>query len=167
MLLSMAVILAGSFFFYLFLPHDASQDPVRTVEYQVDAASAARAAPYDLLIPDGLPEEWRATSVRYRHESDHGAFWRLGFMDPDNEYVGLGQADGPAEPFVDDFTHGAEDAGETSRIAGRDWTHYTGSKYNALVTRHGEAITIVTGTASFARLEDFAASLAAPRGYTP
>lgn len=160
MLLSMAVIVAGSFFFFLFLPNDASQDPVRPVEYRVEASSAARAAPYELLAPDGLPEEWRATSVRYQHQGDHGSLWRIGFMDPDNEYVALGQADGSAAAFIGDFTKGAEDSGETSIVDGAEWEYYTGAKYNALVRTDAEATTIVTGTAPLERLEEFAAVLA-------
>lgn len=162
MLLSMAVILAGAFGLYLFVPHDASQDPVRPVEYRVEANSAARAAPYELLAPEGLAEEWRATSVRYRHESDHGAFWRLGFMDPENEYVALGQADGPAGPFIAEFTQGAEATTEQVRVAGEAWTRYTGPKYDALVRQTPEVTTVVAGTAPADRLADFAAALAPP-----
>ncbi len=161
MLLSMAVITVGAFFFFVLMPNDPSQDPVRPVEYSVEASSAARAAPYELVVPQQLDEdEWRATSVRYRHQSDHGVYWRIGFMDPDNEYVGLGQADGPAGPFVSEFSQGARDSGETVEIDGREWALYSGSKYNALVVEDADVTTVVAGTASAERLELFAASLA-------
>jgi hypothetical protein len=160
MLLSMAVITVGALFFYFVQPTDTGQDPVRAVDYAVEASTASRAAPYDLVVPEGLDEEWRATSVRYRQSSDHGAFWRIGFMDPTNEYVALGQADGPARAFVDDFTRGAQDTGETVTIDGRAWAVHTGGKYDALVAEEDDVTTVVTGTAGTARLEAFAATLA-------
>ncbi len=160
MLLSMAVITVGALFFYFVQPTDTGQDPVRAVDYAVEASTASRAAPYDLVVPEGLDDEWRATSVRYRQSSDHGAFWRIGFMDPVNEYVALGQADGPARAFVDDFTRGAQDTGETVTVDGREWAVHTGGKYDALVAEEGDVTTVVTGTAGTTQLEAFAATLA-------
>jgi hypothetical protein len=162
MVLSMAVILAGAYGLFLFVPHDASEDPVRVVEYRVEALSAARAAPYELLVPDDLTADWRATSVRYQHDSDHGALWRLGFMDPDNQYAALGQADGPADAFIADFTHGAEATDETVRVDGEVWTRYTGDKYDALVRQTATVTTIVTGTAPDSHLQHLATTLAPP-----
>ncbi|MDB1086920.1 DUF4245 domain-containing protein [Streptomyces sp. ACA25] len=159
MLLSLAVVSAVAFGLYFYLPHDASQDPVKPVEYQVEANLAARAAPYGLLAPEGLPPEWRATSVRYQPQGEHGATWRLGFMDPENEYAALAQADGAPGPFVDALTHGAEDTGETLRIDGREWTRYEGAKYDALVLAEPEVTTLVLGTAPVDRLEQLAAAL--------
>nr|WP_275942262.1 DUF4245 domain-containing protein [Streptomyces spiramenti] len=160
MLLSMAVITVGALFFYFVQPTDTGQDPVRAVDYAVEASTASRAAPYDLVVPEGLDEEWRATSVRYRQSSDHGAFWRIGFMDPDNQYVALGQADGPVRAFVNDFAQGAQDTGDTVTVDGREWAVHTGGKYDALVSEEGDVTTVVTGTAGAEQLEAFAASLA-------
>ncbi|MFX4294945.1 DUF4245 domain-containing protein [Streptomyces bohaiensis] len=160
MLLSMAVITVGALFFYVVQPTDTGQDPVRAVDYAVEASTASRAAPYELVVPEDLDEGWRATSVRYRQSSDHGALWRIGFMDPDNEYVALGQADGPARAFVHDFSQGAQDTGETVTVDGREWAVHAGSKYDALVSEEGDVTTVVTGTAGAAQLEAFAAALA-------
>lgn len=162
MVLSMAVILAGAFGLFLLVPNDPSKDPVRPIDYRVEALSAGRAAPYELLVPDGLSEEWRATSVRYRHESEYGAYWRLGYMDPDNEYVGLGQADRAPGAFIADFTHGAKDTGETVTVDGEDWARYSGPKYNALVRQTPAVTVIVAGTAPADHLQHFAGSLAPP-----
>ncbi|GAA1904981.1 DUF4245 domain-containing protein [Streptomyces sodiiphilus] len=167
MLLSMAVVCAGAFFIFLFLPNDPDQDPVRPVQYEVEAVTASRAAPYELLAPEGLSEEWRATSVRYRHQGEHGATWRVGFMDPDNEYASVHQADGPADAFVAAVTHEAEATGETVRIAGEEWAYHEGPKYDALVLRSPDVTTVVTGTAPFERLEHLAAALAPRPGAVP
>lgn len=160
MVLSMAVVCVGVFAVWLLLPHDASRDaaPVR-VEYEVAAASAARDAPYQVLIPRGLGDRWRATSVDYQPQAEHGTTWRLGFVNPDDEYAALAQADGAAEPFVSQITHGAEATGATERIAGQEWTRYEGPKYDALVLTGPEVTTVVYGTAPFDSLGRLAAAL--------
>lgn len=160
MMLSMAVLLGASFAIYLvFVPNDAGQDPVRPVPYEVEANTAARAAPYELLAPEGLPAAWRATAVRYVQGTDHGALWKLGFNDPDGEYAAVVQADGASRAFLTDATNGAEDTGETTRVDGRDWARYDGPKYRALVTTGPGVTTVVTGTASYERLAELAAAL--------
>ncbi|MQS09925.1 DUF4245 family protein [Streptomyces sp. IF17] len=163
MVLSMAVLMVGVFFVYLMVPNDPSQDPVRPVEYRVEANTAARAAPYELLTPRDLPEEWRATSVRYRAADEHGAVWRLGFMDPENEYAALAQTDtvgDASDAFVADLTRGAEATGETVRLGDREWDWMTGDRFDALVSTDPDGTVVVTGTAPRERLEFFADSLA-------
>ncbi|WP_243740547.1 DUF4245 domain-containing protein [Streptomyces sp. 8K308] len=162
MVLSMAIICVGAFAMYFFIPHDESIDPVREVEYDVAASTAARVAPYELLAPEGLPADWRATSVRYEPQGEFGATWRLGMIDPEDDYVALAQSDaivaGP-EPFVASITREAEDTGETVAVAGRDWARYEGDRYDALVLRESEVTTVVFGTAATDQLAAFAESL--------
>lgn len=163
MVLSLAVICAVAFALFLFtplVPGDAAGDPgPPEVEYRVAAGTAARAAPYPLLIPEGLGPDWRATSVRYLPEGEHGATWRLGLLDPDDEYAALAQADGDAAAFVSAVTRGAGDTGGTERVAGRDWARYAGEKYDALVLSGPGVTTVVLGTAPTARLAHLAAAL--------
>ena len=159
MVLSMAVIGLIAGFIYLFIPHDPSQDPVKPVSYRVEVATARRAAPYPVAAPEGLPDTWRATSVWYREHGDHGATWHLGFLGPDQEYAAVEQSDGEAAPFIDDVTHGARPTGDTQRVNGERWTRYRGPKYDALVLRRPGVTTVVTGTASFARLAELAGAL--------
>jgi hypothetical protein len=169
MIVTLALLCAGAFGLYLFIPHDASEDaaPPQTVEYRVAAATAARAAPYELLVPRGLGEEWSATSVRYEPLGQFGATWRLGFVTPDDEYAALAQADGDAKGFTAEITQQAEASGLFVRVGGERWEIYVGSKYDALVLREPGVTTIVFGTAptdapanSLAR---FAEALAPPR----
>ncbi|MBB1245311.1 DUF4245 domain-containing protein [Streptomyces durbertensis] len=169
MVLSMAVIGAGAAVLYLTLPNNESQDPVREIGYQQELATAGRAAPYPLVAPEGLPEKWRATSVTYRAQSDHGAVWHLGFMDPGNQYVAIEQSDGDRRKFIGKVTHRAEETDRVERVNGQEWIRYEGPKYNALVLKDGEApgggdggegsTTLVTGTASYERLKEMAAAL--------
>ncbi|WP_253194685.1 DUF4245 domain-containing protein [Streptomyces sp. MP131-18] len=159
MVLSMAVICAGTFVLVGLNPEDQPEGATPTVSYEVESATAARAAPYDLLVPEGLPEDWRATSVRYEPLGDFGATWRLGFLDPDEEYAALTQADGDAAGFVADVTRDAEDTGGTEQVEGRDWARWEGPKYDALVLQEPGVTTVVMGTAGFERLAQFAGAL--------
>ncbi|MEE1927769.1 DUF4245 domain-containing protein [Streptomyces sp. TRM 70351] len=164
MVLSLSVILLGAGLLYLTVPNEIFTDEderasVREVSYRAELATAGRAAPYTLLAPAGLDEGWRATSVYYRAQSDHGAVWHLGFLDPDTEYAAVEQSDGPAEKFVAEVTHRAEPTGETSAVDGEEWARYEGPKYDALVRSGPGVTTVVAGTAPFERLAELAAAL--------
>ncbi|WP_225842850.1 DUF4245 domain-containing protein [Streptomyces albus] len=162
MVISLAVIVLAAWVIYLFVPHDESKDPVKPVSYRVELASARRAAPYPVAAPQGLPKEWRATSVRYTADGPTGAAWHLGFMTPDNEYAAVEQSDDERPGrFIDEVTQGAEKTGKTQQAGGTEWTRYTGSKYDALVAKSedGKSVTVVTGTATFQQLGTLAGSL--------
>ncbi|WP_279240090.1 DUF4245 domain-containing protein [Streptomyces sp. 891-h] len=164
MVISLAVILLAAGVIYLFVPHDDKKDPVKTVGYRVELASARRAAPYPVAAPEGLSKEWRATSVRYTADGPKGSVWHLGFMTPDNEYAAVEQSDQkrPAR-FIDDVTQGAEKTAKKQRVKGEEWTRYTGEKYDALVrtAKDGKSVTVVTGTANFRQLGELAEALRA------
>lgn len=137
----MAVIGLGASLLYATLPNDEDQDPVQEVDYEVELATAGRAAPYPLMAPEGLADSWRATSVTYQGESDHGAVWHLGFVDPSDEYVAVEQGDGKRDKFIAKVTHRANATARTDKINGEEWVRYEGAKYNALVrkdTSYGE-----------------------------
>ncbi|WP_338423578.1 DUF4245 domain-containing protein [Streptomyces gobiensis] len=159
MILSMGLIGLGAWVLYLFIPHDDQQDPVREISYRAELATAERAAPYPVAAPKGLSGKWRATSVYYRSQSDHGAVWHLGFMDPGNEYVAVEQGDADPAKFIAKVTHKAEETTRTVAVNGRDWARYEGPKYDALVLKEPEVTTVVTGTAPFARLKEMATAL--------
>lgn len=164
MVLSLAVIVLAAGVIYLFVPHDDSKDPVKTVGYRVELASARRAAPYPVAAPQGLSKDWRATSVRYSADGPEGAAWHLGFMTPDNQYAAVEQS-APERPsrYLDEVTQGAEKTAKTQRVGDEKWTRWTGSRYDALVhtAKDGKSVTVVTGTASFRQLGHLAEALEA------
>ncbi|WP_308405702.1 DUF4245 domain-containing protein [Streptomyces tardus] len=180
MVLSMAVIGLGALLLYSTLPNDESQDPVYEITYEAELATAGRAAPYELLSPEGLSDKWRATSVSYKANSDHGSVWHLGFMNPSDEYAAVEQGNGDERKFVHEVTRGASETETTETVNGEEWVRYKGEKYNALVLQRdpdapdranfsggsqqdGGVTTVVTGTASYASLKKLAASLEPPQ----
>ncbi|MFI9205340.1 DUF4245 domain-containing protein [Streptomyces sp. NPDC053048] len=163
MLLAMAVVIPVAGVSYVFIPHDESKDPVRTVSYRVELDTARRAAPYAVAAPEGLGDGWRATSVSYKPQGAEGSVWHLGFLDPQTQYVAVEQSDGPARPFIDSASQRAEKTGRTQKVGDVVWQRYEGPKYNALVREERGVTTVVTGTASHERLTEMAAALKAEK----
>ncbi|MFJ2864779.1 DUF4245 domain-containing protein [Kitasatospora sp. NPDC087314] len=161
MILSMLAVGVVVWIGYLFLPHDANSDPVHVVEYKVAAASAKRGAPYQLLSPDGLSGQWRATSVGYQPAANgngKGNAWHLGFVTPSGQYAAVEQSDVPRDALLADKIAGGKPDG-TSEVAGQTWERLQGEKSRALTVQTGGATTVLTGTASYEELAELAQAL--------
>ncbi|MGA5136197.1 DUF4245 domain-containing protein [Streptomyces azureus] len=158
MILSLGVIVLVAGVIYLFIPHDDSAPDLKRVDYRVELLTARRAASYPVAAPQGLPDTWKATSVRF--QGDEFDAWHLGFHDPEGEYVAVEQSTQRRPVFVDEATQGARETGKTEKIDGRTWTRYEGGRYDALVLEGTKgSTTVVTGTASFAQLTKMADAL--------
>ncbi|WNM29926.1 DUF4245 domain-containing protein [Streptomyces sp. Li-HN-5-11] len=151
MILSLALIGVAAAVIYLFIPHDDHAPDLPRVDYRVELLTARRAASYPVAAPEGLPDSWKATSVRF--QGDQNDRWHLGFQDPDGQYVAVEQSTQTRQDFIDDASQGAHATRTTEKIDGRVWTRYTGGRYDALVLEGTKgSTTVVAGTASFARL---------------
>ncbi|MFJ2257836.1 DUF4245 domain-containing protein [Streptomyces sp. NPDC087844] len=157
MVLSLGLIGIVAGFIYVFIPKDDSEPPLERVDYRVELLTARRAATYPVAAPEGLSTEWKATSVRFRGV-DFDA-WHLGFHDPDGEYVAIEQSTQKPVTFIEDASQGARETNVTQRIGDKSWKRYQGGKYDALVLQEKNSTTVVTGTASFAKLTKMAESL--------
>ncbi|MCX5560450.1 DUF4245 domain-containing protein [Streptomyces sp. NBC_00038] len=157
MVLSLGVIALVAGVIYVFIPHDDSEPELKRVDYRVELLTARRAASYPVAAPEGLPTEWKATSVRY----DGAEFdaWHLGFHDPDGQYVAVEQSTEKPAAFIDTASQGAEETKATQRIGDQTWQRYEGEKYDALVLKGEGSTTVVTGTASFGQLTKMAQAL--------
>ncbi|WP_419997499.1 DUF4245 domain-containing protein [Streptomyces boninensis] len=165
LLLSLAVSCLVAFAFYLLLVpkgegRDAG-DAVGTISYTQELGQAKRVSPYPVVVPQGLGKEWRPTSVTFRKEGeDYGTTWHLGFLTPDDEYVGVEQADEKPVPFIEDKTHGARETDRAAeRLGGRDWKVYDGPERDGLVHQEDGVTTVVSGTAPMKDLKKMAAAL--------
>ncbi|MEV5931673.1 DUF4245 domain-containing protein [Streptomyces sp. NPDC052079] len=158
MILSLALIVLAAGVVWLFIPHEDGEPDIKRVDYRVDLLTARRAASYPVAAPEGLPEAWKPTSVRFQGaEADA---WHLGFHAPDGEYVAVEQSAGKRAAFIEDTTQGAAKTEATQQIDGRTWTRYEGDHYDALVLEDTEgSTTVVTGTASFGQLTEMAEAL--------
>ncbi|MEV6107558.1 DUF4245 domain-containing protein [Streptomyces sp. NPDC051940] len=152
--------LAGAVWLVL-IPHDDDADPVRPVSYSQEFTQAGRVAPYTVLAPPlGAPAGVRATSVRYTPQGEFGPQWHLGFVTAGEEYIGVEQSAENPDVFVRRVTFKADRTG-TEQVAGAAWERYEGAKYDALVKRDANGVTVVTGTAPMEELKGMAEALVA------
>lgn len=157
MVLSLGLIVLAAWVIYLFIPHDETQQELKRVDYTVELTTARRAASYPVAAPEGLPDTWKATSVRFRgDESDH---WHLGFHDPDGKYVAIEQSAEKPSRFIPDATQNAKKTETTQKIGDDTWTRYEGERYDALVLEREGSTTVVAGSAPFGQLTKMAQAL--------
>ncbi|WP_234380191.1 DUF4245 domain-containing protein [Streptomyces sp. CMB-StM0423] len=141
------------------LPREGDGNEMEAVSYSQELGQARRAAPFPVVAPVGLPDDWRANSVTYRGTGDHGTTWHIGFVTPDDEYVAVEQGSKNADRFIRKVTHDARPTGESRQVAGAEWAHYQGRTYDALVHKGDGVTTVVTGTGSVKQMERMAAAL--------
>ncbi len=148
----------GALIFNLF--NDAEPRLPDEVEYEAVLESARSEYAYPVVAPESTPEGWRATSVDSSQQAS-GDRWRLGFLTDDEQYVGVQQSDGEIESFRADELAEFSSDGE-STVNGGTWERFVendNSPDHALTRVADGAVTIVTGTVSYDRLEDFVATL--------
>lgn len=136
----------------------SEQDPVKRIDYSLKFQQASQVAPYPLLGPAGLPDQWRATSADYDGQNPADTTWHVGFINPNDEYAAVEQSNGNADLFVKSKAKGGKPVGSLD-VAGRTWTSYDGPKYRSLVRTGDGVTTMVTGTATFEDLARLAAAL--------
>ena len=159
MVLSLAVVLGIVAAIVLMVPrvNGVTQPPV---DVTMGARAAAAKVEFTPSVPSGLPQGWRATSVRTTRSTADVITWHAGYQTPKSQYAALEQGkDAPAEWVAQQTNHGRPDG--TQEVAGQSWQRYTGGRavQNSLVRTDGAVTTIVTGTASFDELAVLAASL--------
>lgn len=158
MILSLGLIGIAAGFIYFLVPHDDHTPDLKRVDYAVELSTARRAASYPVAAPEGLPDTWKATSVRFEGaDSDR---WHLGFQNPDGEYVQIEQSTHQRAAFIKTASQGGKPTKVTERISGRTWTRWTGGRYDALVLEDTPgSTTVVAGTAPFEQLTKMAQAL--------
>ncbi|MFE5186902.1 DUF4245 domain-containing protein [Streptomyces sp. NPDC056628] len=159
MVLSLGVTVLAAGVVYLFVPHDDGTPDLPRVDYRVELLTARRAASYPVAAPQGLPDSWKPTSVRF--QADEFDAWHLGYHTPNGGYVQLQQSTEKPADFIEQASQGARRTDVTERIGDRTWTRYTGGRYDALVSREDGATTVVAGTGSFGQLTEMAKALRA------
>ncbi len=135
---------------------------VRVVDYEQTLTAAREAANFQVLAPEGLSDEWRATNVSFEQDDDDEAHWHLGFLGPDDVYVSVDQSDGDSDDLLEDVLTATVEDGSSS-VSGETWQRLVEvdmrSPDRALVRTVGGVTTVVLGTGSYAQLEDLAEKL--------
>lgn len=153
---------------WMFFAHPRTPDPVKPVEWYPVAATAAAAVPFEVEAPPAA-FTWTATSARVEPQPDGTVVWRAGFYTPSQDYAALlqrgvfpEQAQGSVDQWVDEQTRNGLEQG-TVEIDGRAWTRMEGDPTpdakRSLVAVQDGTVTIITGSAEWAELEQLAGSL--------
>ncbi|WP_338750582.1 DUF4245 domain-containing protein [Janibacter alittae] len=159
---SMAVIIAIALALYFISGRTNGQAP-DTVDVVGTAQHHAQQSGHPFAYPEGLPDGWAPSTVRYASTS--GAMtWNAGYTTPDDEFVSVKQAADPGEEWLATQTHDSGTVGELTTKDGREWVKRAadGAGQRSLVlepTASEELTTVVTGSGSWAQLQEFAEHL--------
>lgn len=164
---SMLVIVAITLGLFFVAGRPNSTTP-ESVDVPGTAQFRAQQAGQPFAYPEGLPEGWVATNVRYVRSKGDVMVWNAGYTTPDGQYVSVQQALDPGEDWVDTQTNNGAQVGTLETTDGRTWLKRDreGKVQRSLVNvpkDSTELTTLVTGTGSWDQLEEFANKLTAAK----
>lgn len=158
MLLSMAVIVGIVLVLILLVPRP-NQVPERTLDI---ASAVAAARPQIGFAPanPSLPFGWTATAADVQNDTDDLPTWHLTFTTPSGHYAGVQQAKDATAAWESRQVTDGREAG-TRKIGTHSWVIRSRSDRGviSLVLRGAVVTTVVTGTATEAEMEQFAAAV--------
>lgn len=169
MIRSLAIILIPVVIISVLFTRLPDDRPVAEVDWTALLAVARRDAPFPVLAPTTVPEGWRATQAEWVENGDPYRdgqpsprnLWSLGFLNPDDVFVGLDQGDGPPDDLVEDQTREGTADGQ-STVNGQTWERLLSpdGRTRSLVRREPAVTSIVSGDLAYEALEAYAATLA-------
>lgn len=142
-------------------------DAVRVVPIDQQLILAKMQADFGVLVPVGLPDDWRSTSVRWEPTTATGIapVWHVGFVTPTDEYLQFTQVAAQASPtdvestsFIAEQTLSGTPSG-TVNINGDEWQRWESSERSSLVRVTDAEVTVVSGTGDWSEIEQFAGAL--------
>jgi len=142
-------------------------DAVRVVPIDQQLILATTQADFDVLVPVGLTDDWRSTSVRWEPTEASGIapVWHVGYVTPTDQYLQFTQVAAQASPtdidstsFIGEQTL-AGSPGEFVTIAGEEWQRWESSERSSLVRATNSDVTVVSGTGEWPEIEQFAGAL--------
>ncbi len=169
MVRSLAVILIPLIAVTYFFTRTPDEPQLPTINWVPVLAQAREQAPFAVLAPRAVPEDWRATRVTWVPEGrpylngdpSPRNLWELGFLDSTDTYIELDQGDLQAPDLIAAKTRDGLADG-TSDVAGTTWNRLISEdeRTRSLVTTTTAVTTIITGDLPYIDLESFAGTLA-------
>lgn len=130
--------------------------PTSDADWRTAASGVEQRAGYVPLVPDELPDGWRATRAAL-----DGDRWQLNVVTKDGDFIGLTQRPGDAKDLaalVKDRAPETKPAGEAD-VAGTTWQLSIAGEERTYARLVGRQAVVVTGTAPRGQFEDYIASL--------
>ena len=145
---------------YLAQPPSSDVAEIRVIDPSGDYAALVADVPA-APVPEGLPEQWRATSATLEREP---ASLRVGYVTPEERYAEYAASAGPRDEHVETLVgEGARELAPV-QVDGETWEQYADGDGSLSLVRSYGAVTVVVGSsrasASLAELEALAESLA-------
>ena len=141
------------------------EDPVLEIDPTSSVRTAAERADYELLVPTGLPDDYRPTSARtdaVGATDGQPVTLEIGWLTPGEEVAGFVISDDAAADPIVSVLRDARPR-DTIEIADRTWTRSTvtgpDGDETALSFEQDGVTVVITGGAPDAELERIAASL--------
>jgi hypothetical protein len=169
MIRTLAVILVPLVIIAVLFTDVPDDRTVTEVEWQPVLTVARRDAPFPVLAPSNLPEGWRATQAEWVKPGEPFRDgqpsvrnqWALGFLTPDDVFVGLDQGDLRPEDLVEEQTRDGRPDGQ-SDLSGQTWERFLSpdGRTRSLVRREPAVTTVVSGDAAYEALEAYVNTLA-------
>lgn len=140
---------------------------IQKVDYVSIANDAARSTNFPIAIPE-IESNWWSNSARWISQPGDGtqAAWYVGFVGPENEYIGFTQTYGTNETWLALKLAGLEKTGSVgdSKLSWQLWTSPeknvpAKSRDYTLVATVGTDTLMVYGTASEASMKSFATKI--------
>lgn len=143
------------------------EERVEEVDYEADVDVFTTVAPFPVLAPENLPDDWVATSSRLTlsgtsagEELTDPVAWDVGFVTSSEEYASLRIGDDDPEGFIREMTNDGDPDGD-QQVTGETWDRYESpdGDRRSLVRATEGATLVVTGTAPYDELAILAESL--------
>ncbi|MGO4958500.1 DUF4245 domain-containing protein [Luteococcus sp. Sow4_B9] len=160
MLISLAVILVPAALIYVMFSRIPDEPEVPVAPLQTVVENAREKAPFQVLSPTNLPDDWKPVRARYQQDE-----LQLGLLSPEKVYFEVKQRPGANQSgFVKTVTREGVEEG-SSTVIGRTWTRMVTEDGRShclvnVVEKGKPATTVVCGDASYEAVEAFASTLA-------
>lgn len=138
------------------------------VDWRPVVAKAQQEASFPVAVPQNLPDTWTAVRARWTpvgqlgldQKPAVGNTFQLGFLTPDQMYIGLDQRDTDPAGLISAATRKGAADGESS-IAGEPWLRYVSDdgRTRAIVRSDGQSTLVISGDLPYEALEAFAGTL--------
>lgn len=144
----------------LIVTHRAQPEAVKIVDSAPIVAVAAMQAPFPVLAPTMLPQEWRPTSARWEatQKSGEDRVLHIGYVTPTGAYAQISQSSNSSEGYLGEQTGNGVRVGRQT-IAAIEWERWELGDRRSLVRVAGGATRIVSGTATWDELVALAGAL--------
>lgn len=159
MFIATAVTLALVLFVVLLNPTHTAQTYSRDVDVATVASEAEDAAGY-LPVAADLPDGWTSNYARWNGSASDGvAFWEVGYLTPDREFIQVTQTDGSNPTWLSQRLDGAQASGQRV-IDGVTWELLDSTSGDTFLTTEVDGFTLVlNGTADLTQFDVLAGAV--------